>query len=165
MFVYGTFAEENDAADAVRLLMASGFDVRYISALMRTDAQLSEVPMSVESGVRRGAVLGAAFGAAGGVLLATGPGLLAAGPMLAALEAAVGGGAIGLVPGGVLGLLFGDTKVEFDDEDADESPILIGVNADTRPEMARDIFAKCNALRVEVKEQPLQSLLTERGEE
>lgn len=163
MFVYGTFAEENDAADAVRLLMASGFDVRYISALMRTGSQLSEVPMSVESGVRRGAVLGAAFGAAGGVLLATGPGLLVAGPMLAALEGAIGGGAIGLVPGGVLGLLFGDTKVEFEDED--EGPILIGVNADTRPEMARDIFAKCNALRVESKEQPLQSLLTEKREE
>lgn len=157
MFVYGTFAEENDAAEAVRSLMKAGFDVRYISALMGTDGELSEVPLSVESGIQRGAVLGAAFGAAGGALLATGPGLLAAGPLLGALEAAVGGGAAGLVPGGLLGLLFGDTKVEFGEEDLQDKTILLSVNADTRPELARDIFAKCNARSVDVQERPPES--------
>lgn len=157
MFVYGKFEEESHAADAVRMLIASGFDARYISALMRADSRWNEVPMSVESGVRRGAILGAALGAAGGALLATGPGLLAAGPVLAVIEGAVSGGAIGLVPGGVLGLLFGDTKVELDEGELEGDAILIGVNADTRPEMARDILSKCKARTVEVTEQPLAS--------
>ena len=156
MFVYGTFPEEGDAADAVRLLMEAGFDTRYMSALMWTDSQWSDVPMSVNSGARRGAVLGAVLGVAGGALLATGPGLLAAGPLLAALEGALGGGAIGLVPGGVLGLLLGDTKVEFDEKDLDGDTILIGVNADTRPELAGDIFSQCRARRVWVREQAFQ---------
>jgi hypothetical protein len=150
MFVYGTFEEEKDAAGAVRSLMKSGFDVRYVSALMRTGSDVNEVPVSVESGVRRGAVLGAAFGAAGGALLATGPGFLAAGPLLGILEAALGGGAAGVVPGGFLGLLFADAKVEFGEGELDADTILIGVNADTRPELARDIFAKCNARQVEI---------------
>lgn len=155
MFVYGKFIQEDDAADAVRALMRNGFDIRYISALMGTDAGVSEVPVSVESGVRRGAVLGAAIGAAGGVLLATGPGLLAAGPLLVALEGAVGGGAFGGVQGGILGLLFAETKVEFHQEDLDEGTILIGVNADTRPDLAREVLTQNGAAKVETHERPL----------
>jgi hypothetical protein len=155
MFVYGKFIQEEDAADAVRALMNNGFDVRYISALMGTDAGVSKVPVSVESGVRRGAVLGAAIGAAGGVLLATGPGLLAAGPLLAVLEGAIGGGAFGGVQGGILGLLFAETKVEFDQEELEKGTILIGVNADTRPDLAREVLTESGAARIETHDKPL----------
>lgn len=150
MFVYGTFEDEQSAAEAVRALMRSGFDVRYVSALMRTGSQVDEVPVSVESGVRRGAVLGAALGAAGGALLGTGSGFLVAGPLVGVIEAALGAGAAGVIPGGVLGLLFADAKVEFGDGDLDADTIFLGVNADTRPALARDIFAKCQARQVEV---------------
>lgn len=155
MFVYGKFTSEEDAAEAVRALMSSGFDVRYLSALMRSDAGLSEVPISVESGVTRGAVLGAALGAAGGALLATAPGLLAAGPFLAALEAAIGGGAVGAVPGGVLGMLLGDTKVDFEEKDLEEGAILIGVNADTRSELAGKLLTENGAIRVQERNEPV----------
>jgi hypothetical protein len=155
MFVYGKFASEEDAAGAVRALMGSGFDVRYISALMRSDAGLSEIPMSVESGVTRGAVLGAALGAAGGALLGTAPGLLVAGPFLAGLEAAIGGSAVGAIPGGVLGMLFGDTKVDFEEKDLEEGAILIGVNADTRSELAGKLLTENGAIRVRERNEPI----------
>lgn len=154
MFVYASFSEERDAADAVRSLMRSGFDARYISALMRTGTQLSELPISVETGVERGVVLGAAIGAAGGALLATGPGILAAGPILAALEGALAGGALGSVHGGILGLLFGHTKIGFGQEDLDSGTILVGVNADTREELARRLLAENHAVRVASDPEP-----------
>lgn len=155
MFAYGKFAKEEDAANAVRALMSSGFDVRYVSALMRSDAKVTEIPMSVESGVTRGAVLGAAFGAAGGALLATAPGLLAAGPFIAAIEAAIGGGAVGAIPGGVLGMLFGETKIDFEEDDLEEGAILIGVNADSRPELACELLTENGATRVRKRDQPI----------
>lgn len=155
MFVYGRFPNEDDAAGAVRSLMSSGFDVRYISALMQSEAGVSEVPLSVESGARRGAVLGAALGAAGGALLATSPGLLAAGPLLAAIEAAIGGGAFGSIQGGILGLLFAKTKVDFRQDELDRGTILVGVNADSRPELARELLAESGASRVDAHDQPL----------
>jgi len=156
MFVYGAFADENDAADAVRELMRNGFDVRYISALLRAEGELSEVPMSVESGVERGAVIGAALGAAGGALLATGSGLLAAGPLLAALGGAVGGGAFGSLQGGFFGLL-AKTKIEFGEEDLDAGRILLGVNADQRHELAREVLANHKATRIRAREEPLEA--------
>jgi hypothetical protein len=113
--------------------------------------------MSVESGARRGAVLGAALGAAGGVLLATGSGFLAAGPLLAALEAAVGGGAFGTIQGGFLGLLFARTKIDFGEDDLRAGHVLLGVNADTRGQLAADILEKCNGSRIEVHDQPLEA--------
>ena len=155
MFVYGRFTNEDAAAEAVRSLMSSGFDIRYISALMQSEAGLSNVALSVESGAKRGAILGAALGAAGGALLATSPGLLAAGPLLAAVEAAVGGGAFGSIQGGILGLLFAKTKVDFGQDELDRGTILIGVNADTRPDLARQLLAESGATRVDAHDHPL----------
>jgi len=155
MFAYGRFEKEEDAADAVRALMSTGFDVRYISALMRSDADVHEIPMTLDRGVQRGMSLGAALGAAGGALLATGAGLLAAGPFVAVLEAAIGGGAVGAVPGGVLGTLFGETKVDFGDEDLDQGAILIGVNADTRSALAKKCLEDHGATHVQERDAPI----------
>jgi len=53
MFVYGRFTNEEAAAEAVRSLMSFGFDIRYISALMQSEAGVSRVTLSVESGATR----------------------------------------------------------------------------------------------------------------
>jgi hypothetical protein len=104
----------DSASAAVDRLLADGVGKDDISVLMSEslrgrDIQLEEHTKAPE-GAATGAVTGGALGAIGGALVAVGAiaapgiGLLAAGPVVAALAGAGAGGAAGGLAGGLIGL-------------------------------------------------------------
>ena len=113
MFVYGVFWDEASAADAVERLVNADFAGDDISVLMHEGPEVEELPVEEKTGAARGALIGAALGAIGGALLAPGAGLMAAGPLLAALRGAIAGGAAGVGFGAVGGLGYWHDEVDF----------------------------------------------------
>ena len=148
MFVHGSFAEDNDAAEAVRSLMQFGFDARYIRAWRHTANGRTNVQMKMASPVRRGAKVGAAVGAILGALVGAAASLIAAYPFLAALQGSLAGGVSGGILGSVVGLVYLRTGVTFAGPGAADGKIVIGVDADTRTALARDLLLRGNAEQV-----------------
>lgn len=111
-FVTGLFADERQAREGFERLLAASFDPHEISVLRALDGALEEVPVEHKSGVpigvATGAALGGSAGLAGAVALAgpAGLGLLAAGPLLAALQGTFVGAAGGGLVGALAGLAF-----------------------------------------------------------
>jgi hypothetical protein len=132
MFVYGIFQNEKEAAAAVDALVNADFTADHISALMHEGSEVTELPAEQRTGIGRGAIIGAALGAIGGAILVPVSGLLAAGPLLAALEGAVAGGAAGTVLGGVMGLGHWHEEIDFVNHRLKEGAVIVGV--ETIPE-------------------------------
>src|SRR5262245_35064816 len=111
--VTGIFANRASAELAVDQLMASGYSRDDISVLMSDATRGREFGITEDSKAPEGAATGAAVGgvlgaiAAGlisvGIIAIPGVGLVAAGPIIAALAGAGAGGAAG----GLLGALIG----------------------------------------------------------
>jgi hypothetical protein len=127
MFVYGIYESEEQAAEALRLLVDAGFPVAEISALMHAEAQVEELAVEGKTAVARGAAIGAALGALGGAVLVPAAGALAVGPLLAALQGAAIGGATGLGFGGLAGLGFWREEIDLIDRHVKEGDVVIGV--------------------------------------
>ena len=157
--VTGTYGDAEKAQKTIAALIEADFDVGDISVVVADRQGVHEVPVEHDTGVAEGVVvggtLGAALGALGATLMATGvlaaPGLpvLAAGPVLAALKGAVAGlGAGGLV-GALAGLGFWKDAAELHAEDVREGAVLIGVHAERgRAEAARELFRRAGAERI-----------------
>ena len=132
MFVYGVFWDEAGAADAVERLVNAHFAGDDISVLMHEGPKGEELPVEEKTGAARGAVIGATLGAIGGALLAPGAGLMAAGPLLAALRGAIVGGAAGVGFGAVGGLGYWHDEVDFMHHHLRRGVVIVGV--ETIPE-------------------------------
>lgn len=132
MFVYGVFWDEASAADAVERLVNADFAGDDISVLMHEGPEVEELPVEEKTGAARGALIGAALGAIGGALLAPGAGLMAAGPLLAALRGAIAGGAAGVGFGAVGGLGYWHDEVDFMHHHMRRGVVIVGV--ETIPE-------------------------------
>lgn len=132
MFVYGIYATEEQGARALHALVEADFPVAEISGLMHQGEETEELAVEGKTGVARGAVLGAALGALGGAVLIPAAGVLAAGPLLAALEGAAIGGAAGIGFGGLAGLGFWREEVDLIDRKLKQGDVIIGV--ETIPE-------------------------------
>jgi hypothetical protein len=114
MFVYGIFESEERAADALRLLVDAGFPVAEISGLMHAGEQIEELSVDGKTAVARG-------------VLAPAAGILAVGPLVAALQGAAIGGAAGVGFGGLAGLGFWREEIDFIDRHVKQGDVLIGV--------------------------------------
>lgn len=134
--VTGIFAHQADAARAVQGLEERGFGEAEISLLMSDTVgeefkikDSSKMPEGLAAGATSGGLIGALVGgltAAG--TIATGGGLLVAGPIVAALA----GGGAGAGLGGLIGALAGSGMTEYEAKmfarELEDGKILVGVH-------------------------------------
>lgn len=148
--VAGVFADEEHAADAVKQLIEAHYDPSVIASHRR---EHDNVPIWEEYRFARNASTGAVIGAvlAGlGVFMAglpVGPfTMIAAGPLMAALEAAFGGGCLGFALGALLSLDLSKEEAVFHRTHIHDGVVWVGVQAEgARGVRARQILATAGA--------------------
>jgi hypothetical protein len=157
--VTGTYADAVNLNRAVDELIKAEFEADQISVVVVDEAGEHEIPVEHDTGIAEGiaigGALGAALGAIGLTLVATGlvvaPGLrvLAAGPILAALQGALAGLGVGGATGALAGLGLWKEGTHLTAEDVHGGSILVGVHAEgTRLEQVRGLFRRTGASRV-----------------
>jgi hypothetical protein len=143
-FVYGTLWDEPSAADTLKALEDVHVDARDISLLIWENQGLREIPIEMKTGASLGAVVGALVGIVVGVITASyGP--FEVGSLLGAVGIAYGGGAAGLVLGGLAGLGYWNDEPGFPPEHSEDSDVVVGVMAWGRAELAEDILHQMGA--------------------
>ena len=154
--VTGIFANRAAAELAVDQLVASGYARDDISVLMSDATRGREFGITEDSKAPEGAAAGAALGgvlgaiAAGlisvGIIAIPGIGLVAAGPIIAALAGAGAGGAAGGLLGALVGAGIPEHEAQFFNEELSKGGILVGVYAhDDRVDAAKEIFRTAGA--------------------
>lgn len=152
----GVFNEAFKATQAIERLHAAGFPQNDISVL--TSESTSDHAFAVRSGskVGEGAAIGAGFGGAVtaivagltaiGVVASGGLGLVAAGPIVAALAGAGAGAAAGGIVGGLIGLGIPEHEAKYYEGVIQKGGVLVGVKAEgDRRTVAKDILKECGA--------------------
>jgi hypothetical protein len=150
------YTEPADADRAYRGLIAAGFVPSDISVLMSETTRgkhFSGENFAIEGntkaaeGAATGGVIGGTIGAiaaglvAVGALAIPGVGLLAAGPLVAALAGAGAGAAVGGLTGGLIGLGFPEHEAKLYSERIAKGAILVGVRAEgTMVDRALGVF-------------------------
>jgi len=152
--VAGVFADEEHAADAVQKLIESHFDPYHeINVIASHKREHENVIVHADYKVGRNASVGAAVGAvlAGvGVAVAGltfGPlTLVAAGPIVAALEGAFAGGAAGFAVGALTSMEMSEVEADFHAAHIHDGVVWVGVQAKgERGERARAILTEAGA--------------------
>jgi len=136
--VAGVFADEDQAAQAVKALIeAEFFPPLDLSVIASHRREHQAVPVTEDWQViqraKTGATIGAVLGGAGATLvgLTFGPlSLVAAGPVVAALEAAYLSGASGFAAGAMIGLGIWKKEAEFHATHIHNGVVWIGVHAE-----------------------------------
>jgi hypothetical protein len=154
--ITGVFNESFKATQAIDRLHAAGFTTDEISVL--TSESTSDHAFAVKTGskVGEGAAIGAGLGGAAlaiaagltavGVVASGGLGLVAAGPIVAALAGAGAGGAAGGFIGGLIGLGVPEHEAKYYEGIISKGGVLVGVKADSdRRAVAKTIFKECGA--------------------
>lgn len=136
--VTGIFSEPQAAERAVRDLIDSHFNPEEISIVVADRMGRHEEKVEHDTGVAEGAVGGAALGgvlgALGATLVATGViivepelAIFAAGPLVAALQGAAAGTAVGLEVGALAGLGFWKDEAHIHSEALQKGGIIVAV--------------------------------------
>jgi hypothetical protein len=148
------------AANAVdRLVSDGGLSEDDISVLMSDETRGREFEVHKGSKAVEGAAAGAtALGAMGavaaslvavGTLAVPGIGLVAAGPIIAALAGAGAGGAVGGLAGGLIGLGFTEHEAQIVEKEVNDGGILIGVHAhEDRTDRVRKILEQTGGSQI-----------------
>jgi hypothetical protein len=145
-FAHAFFKDAAHADDAVRKLLDADFDADHIGVLMVRGQDVQELPMRHKTMVPHGAVLGALVGAAAGALTLSGIGVVAAGPLLVALQGAAAGTAMGTLAGTLGGLGFWREEVDFPADAFEAGAVLVGVVTNLgRGNEARRLLASAGA--------------------
>lgn len=126
-FAHAIFRDTEHAGGAVRQLLEAHFPSDAVGVLMVRGNDVEELPMKHKTYVPHGVALGALFGAAAGAITMSGIGLLAAGPVLLALQGAAAGTAMGTVGGALGGLGFWRDEVDFPADAFAQGAVLVGV--------------------------------------
>jgi hypothetical protein len=152
--VAGIFKDEAAAAQALEQLREEHFDLETeVSVIASHHHDREDVPIREDFHVGRlatiGAAIGAAFAAAGVTVagLTFGPiSLIAVGPVVAALEAAYAGGAIGFAMGALVSIDLVEPEAAFYAGHIHEGVVWVGVRAgEARAERARQILTEAGA--------------------
>ena len=154
--VSGLFKSRADAERAVENLVNFGFMREDISLLMSDATRGREFRLAnatkAPEGTAAGATIGGAIGAiaaglvALGVVAVPGIGLVAAGPVLAALAGLGAGAAAGGLTGALIGLGIPEHEAKFYNEEIGKGGILLGVYThDDRVEQAKNILHAAGA--------------------
>lgn len=139
--ITGLFTEVSQAVQVVDELLAKGADPEKISVLASETVGQEEFGIQPKTKVAEGVAIGTGVGgsigalttgfAAAGVLASTGVGLIAAGPLVAALAGAGAGAAGGSVLGGLVGLGIDEHQVKLYEDAVKEGSVLVGVDEGT----------------------------------
>jgi hypothetical protein len=159
MLLSATYHDAEKANAAVEQLVETAFDADEIGLLVADRFGVHDQMVAHDTGVAEGAVVGGALGAtlsavgialtATGVLAAPGLPLLAAGPLLAAIEGAIGGGVVGGAVGALMGLGFWKEEADLHAEDIAGGSVMVSVHAEGEHlEAARRIFRGTGADRI-----------------
>ena len=146
--VTALFHRGEAAKASVDALIESSFPSDAISVLMKERDETTAIAVEQKTGVPIGIAAGGAIGAALGLsAVAAFPGLLAAGPALAALTGA-GGGAFA---GAYQGLGWWKMEADIPEREIEEGAVLVGVAApDERCEAAVAVLARAGADHITV---------------
>lgn len=155
--ITGIFSSNASAARALETLVVNGFDSGDISLVASEDFNRDSFGVEQHSKLAEGAAIGAGAGGATGALLAGlttvgavatgGVGIVAAGPIVAALAGAGAGAAGGSVLGGLIGSAIPEHEIKHYENAIDKGHVLVGVNCESSKDRdkARDIFNQFNA--------------------
>lgn len=160
--VTAIFENRQKAMNALRTLETMGYGDGELDLLVSENAWKGEENMTIEEntkaaeGTAVGAGAGAAIGAiaaglttVGGIAATGGVGLLAAGPLVAALTGAGAGGTVGGVVGGLVGLGFPEIEAKYVDQELGQGAVMINVNTDSdRAEKVEESLNKLEAKKV-----------------
>ena len=160
--VTALFKDRPAAEAAVTALTDRGFMKDDISVLMSATTQGREFGIAESSKAPEGAVTGAALGGALGAVLAglaavgaimvPGLGLVAAGPILAALAGAGAGGAAGGLIGGLVGAGIPEHEAKLYSEKIEGGEILLGVRThDDMDSVAKEILVNAGGEAVTMR--------------
>ncbi len=138
--ITGLFDSPAKAAAAVDVLLAKGVGAGSISVLASESVSTDAFTVETGSKVGEGAAIGA--GTVGGIgaviagftavgaLASTGVGLVAAGPIIAALAGAGAGAAAGGVLGGLVGLAIPEHEIKHYEDAIEKGSVLVGVDTE-----------------------------------
>jgi hypothetical protein len=157
--VTGVFETRADAQRAVMELERRGFRADEITMMVADKVGREGWAVDSKSKAPEGAAVGAATGGVIGALIAGltsvgvvatgGVGILAAGPLVAALAGAGAGGGAGGILGGLIGAGIPEHEAEFIERELEQGHVLVGVHADgDRADMVEDIFESEGAVSV-----------------
>lgn len=145
------FKARSNANDAVDQLLRAGFTQSNISMLMSETTRGREFTVTTETKASEGAAAGAAVGGVLGAIVAAlvavgslavpGIGIVAAGPIVAALAGLGAGGAAGGLVGALVGLGVPEHEAKYYSEKVADGGIVVGVYAsDDHARVAREIL-------------------------
>jgi outer membrane lipoprotein SlyB len=152
--VAGVFQDEEHAADAVSKLIEAHYDPHHeINVIASHRREHENVPIREDFKFKRNASIGAAVGAVlagAGVALAGltfGPlTLVAAGPVVAAMEGAFAGGSIGFALGSLTALEMTEQEAAFHTAHIHDGVVWVGVQVKgERADRARRILTEAGA--------------------
>lgn len=155
--ITGIFNNVDKAQSAVTTLVGMGIPRQKISVLMSDDVGRKNFKIKDSSkapeGVATGAVAGGAIGAIAGGLTAVGTvtmtggvGLLAAGPLVAALAGGGAGAGVGGLVGGLIGAGMTENEAKLIEKNLSAGSVLIGVESpDEMSEEVRQTFKTSGA--------------------
>ena len=146
--VFGIFASDVEAEQAVDLLIAANFPSSSISVLLAdtrsTKAFAHEKHTKAPEGTTTGATVGGVIGGTLGVLAGVGalaiPGigpLIAAGPIMAGLAGLGAGGAVGGLVGALVGMGIPEYEAKRYDGRVKDGGTLLSVHCDTSEQISR----------------------------
>ena len=154
--VTGIFKTTYQASDAIERLHAAGISRHDVSVLTSDSNREGAFAVKTGSKMGDGAAIGAGVGGATlaviagltavGAIATGGLGVLAAGPIVAALAGAGAGAAAGGLVGGLIGWGIPEHEAKFYEGKIKEGGVLVGVKAagDLRA-TAQQIFKECGA--------------------
>lgn len=142
--ITGLFTTATAASAAVRVLEARGIPSSDISIVAAEGTRREAFGIDTKSKAPEGAAIGAGLGGAIGALVAGlttvgaiatgGIGLLAAGPLVAALAGAGAGAAAGGAVGTAIGFSIPENEIKYYDDAFRKGAVLLGVQCDDSDE-------------------------------
>jgi hypothetical protein len=160
--VSAIFPNYKTAAQAMEALRRIGFSDDDFSILAAENSAKKEIKVEEHTKAPEGASIGAGIGGAIGAAMAGltavgtitatgGVGLLATGPVVAALAGAGAGGVAGGLLGGLIGLGLPETEAKFIDEKVGKGYVMLGVTVeDERKKAATEVLEQCYAEKVSI---------------
>lgn len=153
------FKQPRQAADAINDLEIKGILANDISIITSEAVDMESFGISEGSKLSEGAALGAVSGGVAVALLAGltavgtvatgGVGLLASGPLVAALAGAGAGATLGTMIGGAIGAAIPEHEVKYFEDAIKEGSVLLGVkyNSDNK-DVIKDILKANDADKI-----------------
>lgn len=157
--IVGLFKQPSQAAAAVYSLEFRGVDSDKINLVASDNFDKDSFALNTNSKLPEGVALGATTGAAItglvagftaiGTVATGGLGLLASGPVVAALAGAGAGAAGGSVIGGLIGVSIPEHEIKFYEDAMKEGSVLLGIEyGDDNKEMIKEVLENCDAEKV-----------------